>query len=65
MEVAASLAIPEDSLDAMPGAESNVQEGGYSSNQVEKLKEHIDAYINEEEKYWKFVRGVSGASEDT
>lgn len=50
---------PEDSLDAMPGSEGNVQEGGYSPNQLEKLKEHINTFVSEGDKVLEVRSGES------
>lgn len=50
---------PEDSLDAMPGAESNVQEGGYSSTQINKLRDHIKAFASERANVLEVCSGES------
>lgn len=38
---------PEDSLDAQPGAESNIQQGGYTASQKDRFSQHIKTFTNE------------------
>ena len=48
-----------DDFDAIPGAESGVMEGGYSSNQKTKLRDHISNFLSSDDKVLELCSGTS------